>query len=431
MQVLREDKTRLQAGFLAMEPGTGLVRAWVGSRDFALDQFDHVGQARRQPGSTFKPFVYGAAFELGARPTDLYVDQPVEIPLDNGQIWRPSDIGAPTLQPFPLREALAYSKNTITAQLMQRLGAPKVAQLAQAMGVRDSRLTEVISLGLGTSPVTLREMVSAYGTIANDGQYVPPRLVLQVEDRHGKVLQAFPAAAPEAALASAANGLLLDAMRGVVTHGTGAAIRAQFGLQGELAGKTGTTQDNTDGWFLLMHPQLVAGAWVGYNDARVTMPDAWGQGARSALPMVGEFMQQSLRARLLDAKARFPAAADPVQLEPMNAWWATMFPPPLQELATLPPGDVTTTPVPAVVIGPNGGMPATAEADIVFPRVVERAIVVTPGGSPVPHVVVPPPSERAVVVAPPRPAPRGEASGAGPPPRPARGPDFGNSYINP
>lgn len=409
MRELRSDKTRLQSGFLAMEPGSGLVRAWVGSRDFEQDQFDHVAQARRQPGSTFKPFVYGAAFELGARPTDLLLDQPVEIALDNGDIWRPSDGSAPTGQPVMLRDGLAFSKNTITAQLMQRIGAPKVAALARAMGVRDSRLAEVISLGLGTSPVTLREMVAAYGTIANDGRYVAPRIVLQVEDSQGKVLEAFPGAPAEPALSSAANGLLLDAMRGVVAHGTGAAIRTQWKLPGDLAGKTGTTQENTDGWFILVHPQLVAGAWVGYNDARLTMPDAWGQGARSALPMVGEFFQQLLRTRMLDARARFPTPADPALLESVNAWWASMFPPVIgPELAALPAVEAAGTgPIPAVVVAPP---PAGMAPD---GGILARAV------------------ERAIVVAPPRDAPNGqppgEASGAGAAP-PA---DIGNSYINP
>jgi penicillin-binding protein 1A len=278
MHALREDKTRLQAGFVAIEPGNGYVRAWVGSRDFAQDQFDHVQQARRQPGSTFKPFVYGAAFEQGARPDDMLMDQAVEYQVGASEVWRPGDMGQPTDQPMTLRDALAFSRNTVTAQLTRLVGPDRVAQLARSLGVRDSKLDPVLSLGLGTSPVTLREMVTAYASIANSGQYVPPLVVLRVEDRNGKVLEAFEPPAPEQALVPAANGILLDAMRGVVDRGTGATIRSRFGLKGELAGKTGTTQENTDGWFILAHPQLVAGAWVGYNDSRLTMQDA---GARA------------------------------------------------------------------------------------------------------------------------------------------------------
>ena len=309
MSALREDKTRLQAGFLALDPSNGHVMAWVGSRDFSLDPFDHVQQARRQPGSTFKPFVYGAAFEQGAKPSDTFMDQAVEIPLGGGAVWRPSDGSAPSGLPMSLREGLVYSKNTITAQVMQSVGPAKVAKLAKAMGVRQSKLEEVPSLALGTSPVTLKEMVSAYSTLVNSGGYIEPILVTRIEDRNGKVLEKFESRSPEQAMSVATAQTLVDVMRGVVDRGTGAGIRSTYGIRADVAGKTGTTQDNTDGWFILMHPQLVAGAWVGFNDNRVRMQgDYWGQGAHSALPIVGDFFQQSLRARLIDQRARFAGA---------------------------------------------------------------------------------------------------------------------------
>lgn len=307
MQALKDDKTRLQAGFMAMDPSNGQVRAWVGSRDFADDQFDHVQQARRQPGSTFKPFVYGAAFEDGARQTDGFIDGVVEIPLGNGAFWRPTDGGGPSGEFMSLRQGLMFSKNTITAQVMQVVGPAHVAKLAKAMGVRQSKLEEVPSLALGTSPVTLKEMVSAYGTLANDGRYIEPIIVMRVEDRNGKVLEEFQPKLPETVMAATVAQTLLDVMRGVIDQGTGAAIRSRYGLRADFAGKTGTTQGNTDGWFVMMHPQLVAGAWVGFNDNRVTMGDSWGQGARSALPIVGEFFQQAIKAKVVDAEMRFPA----------------------------------------------------------------------------------------------------------------------------
>src|SRR5688572_21187264 len=206
-----------------------------------------------------------------------------------------------------LRDGLVYSKNTITAQLMQQVGAPRVAQLAQAMGVRHSKLDLVPSLALGTSPVTLKEMVAAYGTIANEGVYVEPVLVTRVEDRKGNVLELFQRAEPEQGKPRASALTLVDAMRGVVDSGTGVAIRQRYGIQADVAGKTGTTQDNSDGWFIMMHPQLVAGAWVGYNDSKLTM-GPWGYGARSALPMVGEVFQQALRGRWIDPAVEFPVA---------------------------------------------------------------------------------------------------------------------------
>lgn len=300
-----QERAVLQAGFLALDPRSGEVRAWVGSRDYAQEQFDHVSQARRQPGSTFKPFVYGAAFMQGFDPSYAFIDEPVAISSPGSAVWTPSDASPPSYQPTSLRDGLVYSKNTITAQLMQQVGPARVGQLARAMGVRQSKLDLVPSLALGTSPVTLIEMVAAYGTIANGGNYRQPFLVLRVEDRNGQLLEQFePVREQEPAMPRAQALTLVNVMRGVIDEGTGAAIRHRYGIQADLAGKTGTTQDNTDGWFIMMNPQLVAGARVGFNDNSVTM-GSWGQGARSALPMVGEVFRQAFRKRWLDSKVEF------------------------------------------------------------------------------------------------------------------------------
>ncbi|MCA0185644.1 MAG: transglycosylase domain-containing protein [Proteobacteria bacterium] len=326
MDALRQDKTRIQVGFVAMDPRTAQVRAWVGSRDFVQDPFDHVAQARRQPGSTFKPFVYGAAFDKGMRPADTLVDQAVEIPLKNDEIWRPDDESPPSGKPVSLRDGLVYSRNRITAQLMQEVGPARVARLAKKMGVRQSPLEEVPSLALGTSPVTLREMVSAYATLANGGGFIEPVLVTRIEDREGRVLEEFAPTEAETTLDAGTAYTLLDVMRGVVDRGTGVAIRNQFGLRADLAGKTGTTQDNTDGWFILMHPQLVGGAWVGFNDNRITLrSDYWGQGARSALPIVGDTFHYALANRLIDPKLRFQSQEGPGLLQRGWRWLQGLF----------------------------------------------------------------------------------------------------------
>ncbi|MGF6903444.1 penicillin-binding protein 1A [Paraburkholderia sp. GAS348] len=305
VRALCRSKTQIQAGFVAIDPRNGDIKAWVGSRDFRDEPFDHVQQARRQPGSTFKPFVYGAAFADGAHPNDTIVDRNVAIPLTGHASWRPTDAEPPTGRPMTLRDALVYSRNRVTAQLMQKEGPEKVARLARAMGVRESPLEAVPSLALGTSPVTLKEMVSAYSTIANRGAYLEPRMVTRIEDHDGKVLAEFASALPEQALPAGAAQTLVDVMRDVVNRGTGAGIRTRFGIRADVAGKTGTTQDNTDSWFILMHSQLVAGAWVGFDDARVTLGnDYWGEGAHSALPMVGAFYDMALRARVIDPDAQ-------------------------------------------------------------------------------------------------------------------------------
>jgi penicillin-binding protein 1A len=173
--------------------------------------------------------------------------------------------------------------------------------------------------------VTLREMVTAYGTLANNGRYLgDPQLIARVEDRNGRTLVLFTRPKAMEVMPRPQALQLVNVMRGVVDEGTGAAIRSRYGIQADVAGKTGTTQDNSDGWFILMHPQLVAGAWVGFNDNRVTMGESWGQGARSALPIVGDFFVQALRVRAVDPRVEFdiprprpkprePAPRDPVQ----------------------------------------------------------------------------------------------------------------------
>ncbi|MEC5385211.1 PBP1A family penicillin-binding protein [Uliginosibacterium sp. H3] len=317
LAAVRAGKTRLEAGFLAMDPRSGEVRAWVGSRDFSTDQYDHVIQAERQPGSTFKPFVYGAALERGMTPDRQYEDKTIEYRAVDGSVWRPTDMDGSTGEQMSLREGLIHSKNTITAQVMQDVGVQSVVRLAQSLGVNQSKLDPVPSLALGTSPVTLMEMVTAYSTIADQGKYHKPVFIRSIADRHGKVLAEF--GHPAGSTGDAGTGTqvmsqnaaleLIDMMRGVVNRGTGTAVKTRFGVVADIAGKTGTTQNNTDGWFILMHPDLVAGAWVGFNDQRVTMrSNYWGQGGHNAILIVGDFFSNSMKRRIVDAKAQFPAA---------------------------------------------------------------------------------------------------------------------------
>ncbi|MED5618918.1 penicillin-binding protein 1A [Ideonella sp. BN130291] len=308
---LRQDKTRLEAGFMAMDPTNGEIKAWVGSRDFEHGQFDHVAQAMRQPGSTFKPIVYGAALEAGVGPERAYIDAPVEVRLDARTVWRPTDMHGSTGAMMTLRDGLVYSKNTITAQVSQEVGVPRIVSLARAMGVDQSKLDPVPSIALGTSPVTLLEMVNAYCTIAAQGARHKPVFVRRITGRGGEVLAEFGSETARAMSPDTAVDLI-DMMRGVVNQGTGTMVKTRFGLVADIAGKTGTTQNNTDGWFILMHPNLVAGAWVGFDDQRVTMrSDYWGQGGHNAVLLVGDFFRDALKGKLLDAKASFPPPRRP------------------------------------------------------------------------------------------------------------------------
>lgn len=311
LPALQADRTRLEAGFVAMDPRNGAVRAYVGSRGFEQDRYDHVTQARRQPGSTFKPFVYGAALLGGMSAEQQFVDQVLTYTTAEGKEWAPTDAGGATGEAMTLRTGLARSRNTITAQVMQAVGPRRVAALARELGVDRSPLLEVPSLALGTSPVTLLEMTQAYATLASLGLRRSPILIERIEDRDGRVLFMADHSARRVYDPDHA-AVLVDMLRDAVNLGTGTALRQQFGVKGDVAGKTGTTQRNTDAWFIAMHPTLVSGAWVGFNDPRVTLRSSdWGQGGRSALRLVGDFMSALQKQGGLPLDQRFPAVQRP------------------------------------------------------------------------------------------------------------------------
>ena len=187
------------------------------------------------------------------------------------------------------------------------------------MGVNRSKLDEVPALALGTSPVTPLEMVSAYSTLAAGGEYRQPIYITRITDKNGNVLAQF-ATENQRVMSDKTVGDLINMLRDAVDQGTGQAVRTQFGVRADVAGKTGTTQKNTDGWFILMHPRLVAGSWVGFNDSRVTMrSNYWGEGAHNAVLVVGDFFQQTLATRLIDGGARFPYA------RPHDSIWEPLF----------------------------------------------------------------------------------------------------------
>jgi len=326
--------TRPEAGLVALDPATGHVLAWVGGRDFAQDQYDKVARARRQPGSTFKPFVYAAALEFGLSPLDRRIDEARTYQTAGStQTWTPMNAGGEASgDTLTLREGLAYSKNTITAQLMDEMSPNWVARVAHQMGI-ESPLDEVPALALGTSDVTLLELVSAYGPLATHGQYHPPLFITRIEDRNGRVVAAFESETRKA-LAPATAYNVLDMMRGVVDEGTGVRIRTQFGIQADVAGKTGTTQNNADGWFILLHPHLTMGAWVGFNERRVTFrSNFWGQGGHNALYVVGDFFKRALAAGLYRPDVRFmpppgyapPTPPDSLPDPPTSGLFAAAF----------------------------------------------------------------------------------------------------------
>ncbi|RMF60363.1 MAG: penicillin-binding protein [Bacteroidetes bacterium] len=310
MDSLKTNKTRLEAGLVSIEPRTGHVKVWVGGRKMEEDWNDHVAQTRRQPGSTFKPFVYTAAIHNGWSPYYTLPDSTFEYVDAAGNVWSPQNTGGSSGEMVTLRQGLARSLNTITARLMLEIGPSEVAFFARRMGIK-SPLEEVPALALGTSDVTLLEITSAYATLANGGLYNEPVVVTRIEDRNGNVLFEYEPA-PSEALSEATAYTMVDMLRAVIQEGTGIRIRTQFGLgEYDLAGKTGTTQNSADGWFILMHPDLVTGAWVGFNDRRLAFrTDYWGQGAHNALFLVGDFFRRATLAGDLISKNRFPTPED-------------------------------------------------------------------------------------------------------------------------
>ncbi|PEN08427.1 penicillin-binding protein [Longimonas halophila] len=290
---LRTLRTRLEAGLVSMDPRTGQVKAWVGGRDFRDDKYDKVSIAQRQPGSTFKPFTYTAAIDNGYSPYDTFLDSTfVYEDVNADTTWSPNNFSGYSGQELTMTQALARSINTITARVALEIGPSTIAQYARRMGIQ-SELQAVPSISLGTSNVTLLEMVTAYSTLANGGLRNEPQVITRIEDRFGNLLWA-PRSAPQEVLSERTAYTVADMMRGVIDFGTGQRIRTQFGLGDyDLAAKTGTTQDGADGWFIMMHPDLVTGSWVGFNDQRITFrTNAWGQGGRNALFLVGDYTQR-------------------------------------------------------------------------------------------------------------------------------------------
>jgi len=306
MDQIRKELGHLSAGLVSVDPRSGYVKTWVGGRNFEEGKYDKVALAKRQPGSTFKPFVYTAAIDNGYSPyyqvKDSVFTYTMEGATAENKRWSPSNFGVSTGEMKTLREGLANSLNTITARIMMKLVNPQqVAFYARHMGIRKSELKEVPALALGAGEVTLLEMAAAYSTLANGGLYHKPQVVTRIEDRSGNVLyEAQPR--PEEALPEQTAYTVVDMMRDVIDYGTGRRIRYQWDLNDyDLAGKTGTTTENADGWFMLMHPQLVTGAWVGFNDRRVAFRSTfWGQGAHNALFLVGDYFQRLAQSEEVD-----------------------------------------------------------------------------------------------------------------------------------
>lgn len=305
-----------QTGFMSMEPQTGYIRAWVGGNDYKYFQYDHVKDGKRQVGSTFKPFLYTLAMQEGYSPCYELPNTPVTIIDPAGVPWTPSNSDGKYGGMLSLKEALAESVNCISAYLMKQFGPEAVIQVARKMGITSS-LDPFPSLALGTADVSVFEMVAAYSTFANKGVYTEPQYILRIEDKNGAVLQDFVPRKVEAISEETAY-LVLDLMKGVTLFGTGARLRgSKYGFTNPIAGKTGTTQNNSDGWFMGITPELVSGAWAGCEDRSVHFRSTHlGQGANTALPIWGLYMKKVYAdPTLIYSKSDFEKPEKPLGVE--------------------------------------------------------------------------------------------------------------------
>lgn len=283
-------KMLLRNAMMAMDPQTGLVKAWVGGINYEHFKYDQVKMGTRQVGSTAKPFTYAVAIENGYSPCFSVLNEPVTIEVPGSQPWTPRSSG--TVPGYlTLQKALALSQNYIAAYLMKQVGPTAVATLAKKMGIT-SDVPAYPSIALGSFDASVYDMVGAYSVFANKGVWTKPTYIVRIEDRNGVVLY-NEKPIPVPAMNEEVAYVMTRMLRGVVTNGTGWRLAGKYGVKGAIGGKTGTTQNNSDGWFMGISPQLVAGVWTGCEDrAFHFISTAQGDGATTALPIFAGFMKR-------------------------------------------------------------------------------------------------------------------------------------------
>ena len=292
MDSIRYYKWFLQASLISIESHTGHVKAYVGGLDYRFFKYDHVTQARRQVGSTFKPFLYSLAMQEGEyTPCTRIPNIPYNIQLEDGKFWSPGNSGGRVGEEITLKYALAQSNNWISAYLMNRFGPNAVIAQARRMGV-ESPIDAVPAICLGVCDLKLIEMVGAMSTFANKGVYIKPMFITRIEDKNGNVIQRFSPEESEA-MGELTAYKMIELMKGVVQSGTGIRLRSTYGFTNPVAGKTGTTQKNSDGYFMGITPDLTTGVWVGAEDRSVHFRSTkLGQGSHTALPIWALYMKK-------------------------------------------------------------------------------------------------------------------------------------------
>lgn len=289
---IRYHKSFLRTGFMAMNPATGHVKAYVGGPDFNFFKYDMVSSGKRQIGSTIKPFLYTLAMEEGMTPCDQLVHEEQTIITETGQPWTPKNAGAQRVgELVTIKWGLQASSNWVTAYLMKQFSPYAFARLLKSFGLKN-HIDPVYSLALGSCDASVSEMTSGYSAFPNHGLRVDPVLVTRIEDANGNVLDSFIPNMSEV-FGESTSVKMLDMLRGVIDGGTGSRLRYRYNLKGQMGGKTGTTQENSDGWFMSFTPDIVIGCWVGGEDRAIHFDRMdYGQGASMALPIQGLFYQK-------------------------------------------------------------------------------------------------------------------------------------------
>ena len=292
MDSIRYYKWFLQASLISIESHTGHVKAYVGGLDYRFFKYDHVTQARRQVGSTFKPFLYSLAMQEGEyTPCTKIPNIQYNIQLEDGKFWSPGNSGGRVGEEITLKYALAQSNNWISAYLMNQFGPNAVIAQARRMGV-ESPIDAVPAICLGVCDLKLIEMVGAMSTFANQGVYIKPMFITRIEDKNGNVIQRFSSEESEA-MSELTAYKMVELMKGVVQSGTGIRLRSYYGFNNPIAGKTGTTQKQSDGYFMGITPDLTTGVWVGAEDRSVHFRSTQlGQGSHTALPIWAMYMRK-------------------------------------------------------------------------------------------------------------------------------------------
>lgn len=291
---IRYQKYFLRCGFMSMDPHSGHVKAYVGGPNFANFQYDMVNKGRRQVGSTVKPYLYTLAMEEGMWPCDKTVNQPITLKDANGKDWSPRNSSKNNIgDTVTLQWGLSQSNNWISAYLMSLYTPTSLVNLMRSFGI-EGQLDPVISLCLGPCEISVKEMVDAYTTFPNKGVRVEPLYVTRIEDNNGNIIASFTPQMHEV-ISEETSYKMITMLRSVIDHGTGVRVRYRYGLQMPMGGKTGTTQNNSDGWFMGFTPSLVSGCWVGGEDRAIHFDSmAEGQGASMALPIWAKYMQKVL-----------------------------------------------------------------------------------------------------------------------------------------